>query len=96
VLVTNGAFGEMTPTMDMLAVNLKAGGVALANAAKTKLVGLLAQRLRSEGVYVGEVTVAGAIKGTPTATADGIEPATVAERFWTLYQARDAVRARVG
>jgi NADP-dependent 3-hydroxy acid dehydrogenase YdfG len=97
VLVTNGAFGEMAPMMDAFAVGMNAMGVALANAAKAKLVGLLSARLKSEGVYVGEVTIAGAIKGTPTDTGAGsIEGSAVAEKFWALYQARDAVRARVG
>lgn len=96
VLVTNGAFGENSPEMDQLAVAMKTMGVGLANAAKHKLVGLLAQRLKAEGVYVGEVMVAGAIKGTPFARGrDGIEASTVANRFWALYWARDEVRARV-
>ena len=96
VLVTNGAFGDPSPAMDQLAITLKSMGVALANAAKAKLVGLLAQALRGEGVYVGEVTVAGAIKETAWASGgEGIPAATVANRFWDLYQARDAVRARV-
>jgi len=96
VLVTNGAFGDPSPAMDQLAIALKSMGVALANAAKAKLVGLLAQALRGEGVYVGEVTVAGAIKETAWASGgEGIAAATVANRFWDLYQARDAVRARV-
>jgi short-subunit dehydrogenase len=96
VLVTNGAFGEMTPQMDEYAVSLNCMGVALANAAKYKLVGLLAQRLKGEGVYVGEVMVAGTIQGTPWDTGNSIDPARVADTFWELYQARDAVRARVG
>jgi NAD(P)-dependent dehydrogenase (short-subunit alcohol dehydrogenase family) len=95
VLVTNGAFGETTPLMDEVAINLKVMGLALANAAKHKLVGLLAQRLKADGVYVGEVMVAGIIKGTPWDTGNGIEPAKVANKFWELYQARDEVRARV-
>lgn len=95
ILVTNGAFGETAPVMDEFAINLKAIGVALANAAKYKLVGLLAARLRSEGVYVGEVMVAGMIKGTPSGPGEGIESATVANKFWELYQARKEVRARV-
>lgn len=96
VLVTNGAFGEDTPMMDTIAVNLKTMGVALANAAKRKLVGLLAQRLAADGVYVGEVTVAGAIKGTAwDSGGQGIEGAAVAEKFWGLYQARGDVRARI-
>ncbi len=97
VLVTNGAFGEPAPMMDAFAVSMNAMGVALANAAKAKLVGLLSARLKGDGVYVGEVTIAGAIKGTPTDTGVGsIEGATVAEKFWSLYQARNEVRARVG
>jgi NADP-dependent 3-hydroxy acid dehydrogenase YdfG len=95
VLVTNGAFGEITPQMDEVAVGMKTMGVALANAAKYKLVGLLAQRLKGDGVYVGEVTVAGVVKGTPWASGDAIEPSVIANRFWDLYQARGEVRARV-
>ena len=97
VLVTNGAFGEMAPMMDTFAVSMNAMGVAMANAAKAKLVGLLSARLKGDGVYVGEVTIAGAIKGTPTDTGAGaIAGAVVADRFWALYQARSEVRARVG
>jgi NAD(P)-dependent dehydrogenase (short-subunit alcohol dehydrogenase family) len=96
VLVTNGAFGELTPQMDEVATNLKFMGLALANAAKHKLVGLLAQRLKGDGVYVGEVMIAGSIKGTPWDRGEGgIEPSTVADRFWDLYQARGEIRARV-
>ena len=96
VLVTNGAFGETTPLMDEYAVSLKSMGVALANAAKYKLVGLLAQRLKGDGVYVGEIMVAGTIRGTPWDTDDSIDPARVADTFWGLYQARGEARARVG
>ena len=69
ILITNGAFAETTPQMDEYAVSLKSMGVALANAAKYKLVGLLAQRLKGDGVYVGEVMIAGTIQGTPGTTA---------------------------
>ncbi|MDB5494411.1 MAG: Short-chain dehydrogenase/reductase [Phenylobacterium sp.] len=95
VLVTNGAFGETTPMMDEFAISLNAVGVALANAAKHKLAGLLAQRLKGEGVYVGEVMIAGVIKGTSWDNGQGIEASTVANSFWDLYQARGEVRARV-
>ncbi len=95
ILVTNGAFGETTPQMDEYAVSLKSMGVALANAAKYKLVGLLAQRLKGDGIYVGEVMVAGTIQGTPWDTGNSIDPATVADKFWELYQAHGEVRARV-
>jgi NAD(P)-dependent dehydrogenase (short-subunit alcohol dehydrogenase family) len=95
VLVTNGAFGQNSPQMDAFAVGLKSMGVALANAAKYKLVGLLAQQLKPDGVYVGEVMIAGAVNGTPYANGQGIDGAVIADQFWVLYQARDEVRAVV-
>jgi NAD(P)-dependent dehydrogenase (short-subunit alcohol dehydrogenase family) len=96
VLVTNGAFGEVAPQMDALVAGLKVMGVALANAAKHKLVGLLAVALNAEGVYVGEVTVAGIVKGTAWDNGSGsIEASRVADTFWALYQARNDIRARV-
>ncbi|MDB5418025.1 MAG: Short-chain dehydrogenase/reductase [Phenylobacterium sp.] len=95
VLITNGAFADTTPQMDEFAISLNAVGVALANAAKHKLAGLLAQRLKGEGVYVGEVMIAGVIKGTSWDNGQGIEASTVANSFWDLYQARGEVRARV-
>lgn len=98
VLVTNGAYGEVNPIMDALVLKAKAESVALGNAAKAKLVGLLAARLKGEGVYVGEVTIAGVVSnggrvapGLPT-----IEAKTIAERFWELYKFRDNLRVRLG
>jgi NADP-dependent 3-hydroxy acid dehydrogenase YdfG len=96
VLVTNGAFGEDSPQIDEYAVHAKAMGLALANAAKHKLVGLLAQRLKGEGIYVGQVMVAGTIKGTPWDRGNAnLEGATIANKFWELYQARSGVHARI-
>jgi len=97
VLITNGAFGELNPQIDGYAAHSNAMGLALANGAKHKLVGLLASRLKVEGVYVGEVMVAGTIKGTAWDKGQAnIDGATVADRFWELYGAREEVRARVG
>jgi NAD(P)-dependent dehydrogenase (short-subunit alcohol dehydrogenase family) len=95
VLVTNGAFGYAIPAMDTLAITLGATGIGLANAAKHKLVGLLSERLKPEGVYVGEVMVAGAVKGTAFAAEGGIEGSAIADEFWRLYKARDEIRARI-
>ena len=97
VLVTNGAFGELSEQMDAYAVSMKSMGVALANAAKHKLVGLLSQRLRDDGVYVGEVMVAGMIKGSAwdRGASDAIKASTVADKFWELYKSRSETRARV-
>ena len=95
ILVTNGGFGDLSPEMDENATTLNSMGVALANAAKNKLVGLLAQRLKDDGVYVGEVMIYGTVKGTPTDSGNGIDPSIVAGRFWDLYQTRGELRARV-
>ena len=96
VLVTNGAFGELNPQIDALAVNIKSMGLAVANAAKHKLVGLLAERLKADGVYVGEVMIAGAVKGTGfDSGGPAIDPARIAGEFWRLYQGRGENYARV-
>jgi hypothetical protein len=96
LLVTNGAFGEVSPQIDAFAIALKSTGVALANAAKHKLVGLLSERLKADGVYVGEVMVAGMVKGTGSDNGQAtIESAAVARKFWELYKARGEVRARI-
>ncbi|QUD86020.1 SDR family NAD(P)-dependent oxidoreductase [Phenylobacterium montanum] len=95
VLITNGAFGDITPMMDRFATSLNAVGLALGNAAKDKLAGLLAERLKGEGVHVAEVIIGGGVKGTATAGDQGIDPADIAEAFWRLYQGRSEIRARV-
>lgn len=96
VLVTNGAFGEIHPQVDAYAVSVNATSLALANAAKHKLVGLLSERLKKDGVFVGEVMVAGTVKGTAWDSGNAtIDPKTIADKFWELHQARDAIRARV-
>lgn len=96
VLVTNGAFGENNPQIDALATRLKVMGLALANAAKHKLVGMLSEALKPSGVYVGEVMVAGLVKGTASDTGGAtILASTIAEQFWALYRARGDVHARV-
>jgi NAD(P)-dependent dehydrogenase (short-subunit alcohol dehydrogenase family) len=95
VLVTNGAFADLTPQMDGFGVSANAMGLAVANAAKHKLVGLLSQRLKADNVHLGEVMIAGAVKGTPYAGDAGIEGARIAEEFWKLYKGRGEIRARV-
>jgi NADP-dependent 3-hydroxy acid dehydrogenase YdfG len=94
VLVTNGAFGEINPQTDAYAVGAKAMGLAVANGAKHKLVGLLAERLKGDGIYVGEVMVAGTVKATASDNGT-LQAATIADKFWELYQARREIRARV-
>jgi NADP-dependent 3-hydroxy acid dehydrogenase YdfG len=96
LLVTNGGFGLNDPAMDELAVTFGAMGLGVANAAKRKLVGLLAHKLKPRGVYVGEVMVLGSVKGSAwdngTAT---LEAATVADAFYDLYASRSDVTRNV-
>ncbi|HEY4434441.1 MAG TPA: SDR family NAD(P)-dependent oxidoreductase [Candidatus Cybelea sp.] len=94
ILVSNGGLGEVSSEADESATQYHAMGLALSSAAKHKLVGLLAARLKSEGVFVGEVMVYGVIKGASSAQGT-IDPATIAEKYWSLYQSRSDVRAGV-
>ena len=98
ILITNGAFGELNPMIDAFAIALGEVGVPLGNAAKAKIVGLLSARLKGDGVYVGEVTIAGVVKdtGPDSPGMPSIEGAAVADAFWQLYKARDEIRARIG
>ena len=96
VLVTNGGFGLFDEKIDAMAAQ-GAMCLAIANSAKHKLVGVLAQKLRSEGVFVGEVMVMGTVKGTAfDQGGPSIEPASIADRFWELYSARAPTFAQVG
>lgn len=97
ILVTNGGLGLFDPQIDALAVQWGAQGLAVANAAKAKLVRLLSERLKGDGVYVGEVTVTGLVKGTPWDQGNAtLEASSVAERFWQLYRARSEVSVTFG
>ena len=96
ILVANGALGDNTSQADAYAKMLNNDGVALENAAKSKLVGILAERLRDDGIYVGEVTIVGSVKGTATAIAGAIEPSKIADLFWSLTRSRDRTRVRIG
>ncbi|WP_010184594.1 SDR family NAD(P)-dependent oxidoreductase [Sphingomonas sp. PAMC 26605] len=98
ILVTNGALGDLDPAVDRAAIAAKADGIGIGNAAKAKLVGLLAARLDDDGIYVGEVTIAGVVRGTRAAIpgVPMIEGAAVADAFWDLYHGRQDIRVRIG
>jgi len=87
--------GEHTSQADGFAKLLGNDGVALENAAKSKLVGILAERLREFDIYVGEITIAGSVAGTATASPTAIEPTTIADTFWSLTRTRETTRVRV-
>lgn len=95
LLISNGAFGEVSPEIDGVVVNLHLMGLALSSAAKHKLVGLLATRLKGEGVYVGEVMVYHTIRGTGSTNDDSVDPSVIAGKHWELYKARGETRAVV-
>ncbi len=92
VLVTNGGLGLDNPYMDGFGVQWNAMGLSLANAAKQKLVGLLHEKLKPAGVYVGQVMVLGAVKGTPFDPGNAtLEAATIAQKFWDLFTGRSVI-----
>ena len=96
VLVTDGGYGVDHDGVDGIAVQYGAMGLAVANAAKHKLVRVLNKRLAAEGVYAGEVMVMGSVKGTAWDQGNAtIEAAAVADTFWKLYRERKDVSVQV-
>lgn len=91
ILVTNGGLGLFDPKLDAMAVEWNSMGLAIANSAKHKLIGLLTENLRADGITVGEVVVMGLVKGTVWDTGGAtIEPRTVAEEFWEIHSGRES------
>jgi NADP-dependent 3-hydroxy acid dehydrogenase YdfG len=89
VLVTNGGLGYARPEIDAMGIEWKAAGLSIANAAKHKLVALLAHQLRADEIYVGEVVVLSVVKGTAWDQGQGtLEASAVAEKFWELHEGR--------
>jgi short-subunit dehydrogenase len=96
VLVANGGLAIVDEKVDSVAVTWNEMGLALANAAKHKLVALLAQKLKDDGVYVGEVMVNGTVKGTAFDKGNAtIDPAMIGEKFWELYRTRSVTFANI-
>lgn len=89
VLVTGGGFAFYDPKVDAAAVQWGAMGLAVGKAAQHKLVGLLNQKLKTDGIYVGEVVVLGSVKGTAFDNGSAtLESSDIANKFWDLYMAR--------
>ena len=96
VLVTNGGLGFNGQEVDAMGVQWNAMGVSIANAAKHKLVGLLSEKLNGDNVYVGEVVVMGAVKGTSFDNGSAtLEAKTIAAKFWEVYQGRTALSTNI-
>lgn len=96
VLVTNGGAGFVDPDVDAMLTQYGIMGLGVSNAAKHKLVGLLAKKLGPE-VYVTEIMIAGTIKGTSFDRGNGptIEGSKVAAKYWELYTARRDLRTTI-
>jgi NAD(P)-dependent dehydrogenase (short-subunit alcohol dehydrogenase family) len=96
LLITNGGAGFIDPAVDKMMVEYGRMGLGVANAAKHKLVGLLAAKLAPDGIYVGEIMVAGTIKGTPFDRGPpSLEGKTVADKYWALYTERKDLRTTI-
>jgi NADP-dependent 3-hydroxy acid dehydrogenase YdfG len=94
VLVTGGGLSMYDAAVDATAVQWKAMGLAVAKAAQHKVVGLLNRQLEPKGVYVGEVTVHGLVKGTAFDSGNAnLDPDDIAEKFWAMHQARTEIYA---
>jgi NAD(P)-dependent dehydrogenase (short-subunit alcohol dehydrogenase family) len=97
ILVTNGGLGYFDPKVDAVAVEWGAMGLALANAAKHKMVGLLASKLKPEGVYIGEVVVLATVKGTAFDNGSAaLDSKAIADKFWQLYTERKEQTTQIG
>lgn len=96
LLVTNGGLALFDPAVDAMSVSWNVMGLAVANSAKHKLVGLLSAKLKEEGVYVGEVMVTATVKGTAFDQGNAtLDPAVIAAKFWELFESRSEVSARI-
>jgi NAD(P)-dependent dehydrogenase (short-subunit alcohol dehydrogenase family) len=97
VLITNGGLGLFDAAVDQMVVNWGVMGLGVANSAKHKAARLLALKLQPQNIYVGELLVLQAVKGTAwdsgTAT---LEAATIADRFWAMYSERGPSSAMIG
>ena len=89
ILVTGGGLSRYDASVDRWAAERDTMGLAICKAAQHKLVGLLHEKLKSQGVFVGEVTVLGLVKGSSHDRGEAtVEPADVATAFWEMAQQR--------
>ncbi|MFO0664051.1 MAG: SDR family NAD(P)-dependent oxidoreductase [Polyangiaceae bacterium] len=89
LLVTGGGFAFHDKSVNAMAAEWNAMGLAVAKAAQHKAVGVLRERLAKQQIYVGEVVVTGMVKGTAFDSGSAtLEASTVANKFWELYKTR--------
>ncbi|AKV03676.1 Short-chain dehydrogenase/reductase SDR [Labilithrix luteola] len=96
ILATNGGLAFFDPSVDTMGVQWNCMGLSVANSAKHKMLALLAEKLKPEGIYVGEVVVTGTVKGTAFDSGNAtLDPAAIADKFWGLYTARKDVSTTI-
>lgn len=89
LLVTGGGFAFHDRSVNVMAAQWNAMGLAVSKAAQHKAVGVLREKLATSGIYVGEVVVTGMVKGTAFDQGSAtLEASTVATKFWDLYKTR--------
>lgn len=97
ILVTGGGLGIQSEATAQIAVDWGATTLALNKAAQQKLVHILHITLKPVGIFVGEVTVLTAVKGTtfdPEGKSD-LTVEAVADAFADLLDKRDAPFVRI-
>ncbi|KAJ3107031.1 hypothetical protein HDU97_005000 [Phlyctochytrium planicorne] len=92
VLVTGGGLSLENPQVVSIAVAWNAATLAIAKSAQRKAVNLINETLKPQGVYCGEVTIIGSIKGTPF--DDGTATLT-AEKVADAFAALNTDRTQV-
>jgi NAD(P)-dependent dehydrogenase (short-subunit alcohol dehydrogenase family) len=96
VLITGGGLALYGPKIDAMATSWGVMSLAVVKAAQHKLAGLFAEKLRADGIYVGEVVVTGLVKGTAFDSGNAtLEPSAIADKFFELYSARTAITANL-
>ena len=90
ILITGGGIGRDLPEARSMTVSYNLMGLSLVKNAQNKIAAYLEEKLRPDGVYVGEVMVTDTVKGTPgfdqgQATLEG---SAVADLFFKLYKDR--------
>ncbi|KAJ3094887.1 hypothetical protein HDU96_001424 [Phlyctochytrium bullatum] len=97
VLVTGGGTGPEAEASVKVAIAFGAATAAIGKAATRKAMFLAHELLKPEGVFVGEVTIFTAIKGT-TFDPEGksnTSPEDIANLFWELHTKRDKTTVEV-
>lgn len=93
ILVTGGGFAFYDETVEKMAIDFHSMGLAIGKAAQHKATRLLHKKLAGQGIFVGEVTVLGMVKGTAFDSGHAnLDPADIANAFFKLYEDRQPMQ----